>query len=122
LAHDDDVTDDGQGGTVTDAPQAPGGDAGGTASEAVPLVGIVTDLGHLPPEAVISETALSAMFHRHPCSIRRAIQRGELPPPCRLFGTSVWTVAALVQHLADRQAEAARQRQTIERRVAGLRP
>ncbi len=101
---------------------APRGEAGLASIDLQPLTGVVTDLGTLPPEAVITETALSAMFGRHPCSIKRAVQRGELPTPCRLFGKNVWTAAALSRHLEERQTAAARERQVIERRLAGLKP
>ncbi len=103
-------------------PAAPVGGAGEPPVLRGSLTGVVTDLGTLPPEAVITETALSAMFGRHPCSIKRAVQRGELPTPCRLFGKNVWTAAALSRHLEERQTAAARERQVIERRLAGLKP
>jgi len=53
--------------------------------------GIVKELGELGPGAVITEAALARMMDRHPASIKRAVNRGELPPPYRLLGGPVWT-------------------------------
>jgi len=63
---------------------------------------IIRELGDLPAEAIISEQALAKLFDRHRVSIKRAVERGELPPSIRLFGEPVWTVRALQEHLAKR--------------------
>jgi hypothetical protein len=68
--------------------------------------GIIRELGELPLGALVSEVALAAMFKRHKMSIRRACERGELPPPTRLLGQNCWTVGALRGHLERRQEDA----------------
>jgi hypothetical protein len=71
------------------------------------LPGVVAEFGTLGPGAVVTEAGLAKLFHRHPISIKRAVARGELPPPVRLFGQPVWTIKSLVNHLETRLAEAA---------------
>jgi hypothetical protein len=84
-----------------------------TAVEGEPIQGadwsIIRELGELPPGAVVSEDALAAMFKRHKMSMRRACERGELPPPTRLLGQNCWTVGALRAYLERRQQEAERE-------------
>ena len=70
--------------------------------------GIMRALGELPPETIISEASLAAKFKRHPSAIKRAVKRGELPPPVRLMGKPSWTVGAILTHM-ERRLEAARQ-------------
>ena len=63
--------------------------------EAEPDVEFLTALAVLPPQTLISEYKLAQMAGRHVTSVKRAIQRGELPPPVPLFGANVWTVATI---------------------------
>ena len=70
---------------------------------------VILALGELPEWAIASEHGLATMFHRHPCSVKRAVDRGELPPPTRLFGKPVWTIKSIREHLQFRLAEAARE-------------
>jgi len=42
---------------------------------------IVQALGEMPPDTIVTEDGLAKLFCRHPVSIRRAAERGELPPP-----------------------------------------
>lgn len=49
--------------------------------------------------ALISETELARILHRDPKSIKRAVERQELPPPCRFLGRNVWTVGAIIRHV-----------------------
>ena len=42
-------------------------------------------------------------------TIKRAVERGELPRPVRLMGKNTWTAGAIVRHLEARlEAEARR--------------
>jgi hypothetical protein len=52
-------------------------------------LGIIRELGELPPGTIITEKALGRVLNRHLVSIKRAIERGELPPSIRLFGEPV---------------------------------
>ena len=71
------------------------------------LPGIIAELGELKPGAIIFERGLARLFERHPQSIKRAVQRGELPQPARLFGKPYWTVGVLTRHAEDQLQQAA---------------
>ncbi len=71
--------------------------------------GIVAELGALGPGALVFESGLARMLGRHPVSIKRAVERGELPPPVRLLGQLVWLVETIIEFLRMRLAEAAKE-------------
>jgi len=71
--------------------------------------------GQPPEDTVLFEVGLAELFNKHPASIKRAVERGKLPPPTRLFGKSVWTTRAIVGHIAQRLAAEAGH----ERRMRG---
>ena len=81
-----------------------------------PGPGIYRDLGSLPPSTVITEDGLAEIMGKD-CreSIKRAVERGELPRPVKIMGKNCWTCRAIVQHLEDRLASEAR-------KIARLRP
>ena len=82
--------------------------------------GVMQELGKLPAGAIVSEAALAGMLRRHPCSIRRAVRRGELPPPVRLCGHPAWTAGHLVRYVENRLADAAREAEQEKRRISRL--
>lgn len=84
--------------------------------------GVVRELGDLPPGAIVNEDWLSRIFARHPTSIKRAVQRGELPPSTRLFGKPVWTAEAILQHIHDRLDKENRDAIKSRMKVQALRP
>jgi hypothetical protein len=86
------------------------------------LPGVIAELGELKPATIITEDGLAKIFQRHPVSVKRAIQRGELPPPCRLFGGNVWTVGALIRHIEDRLEHAAKEAEQEAKRLGNLSP
>jgi hypothetical protein len=69
--------------------------------------GIVKELGELPSGAILEEEAVARIFGRHSASVKRAVERGELPPSVRLFGKPTWTAGAILAHL-DARLEAAK--------------
>lgn len=83
-------------------------------------LGIIRELGDLPVEAVVSEQALAKIFDRHRVSIKRAVERGELPPSIRLFGEPVWTVKALREHLANRLNTARKESEQLQKKISEL--
>ncbi len=83
---------------------------------------IVRELGDLPDKALVTERALADMFCRCPTSIKRAVERGELPPPVRIFGKSFWTAGALIDHVEARLAEAKRKAEEESERLNDLFP
>ena len=84
--------------------------------------GIVKELGELGLGAIITEAGLARMFSRHPASVKRAVERGELPPPTRLFGGKAWTVKTLLNHIEKRLERAAKEAEKNERKFQSLRP
>ena len=82
--------------------------------------GVIAVLGQLGPGAVVTEEGLAKLFQRHASSVKRAIRRGELPPPTRIFGGNAWTVGCLVRHFESRQSDAAKEREREPRRLAEL--
>jgi hypothetical protein len=81
------------------------------------LPGIIAALGEMKPGTIVTEEGLAQLFKRHVVSVKRAIERGELPPPCRLFGASVWTAGALVRYIEGRLDQAAKAAERAERRI-----
>jgi signal transduction histidine kinase len=81
---------------------------------------LVTRLAELPPATLVDEAALAAIFGCHQMSIKRAVTRGELPAPVRMFGRPTWTAGAVLRH-ADARLEAAEREAERERqRIARL--
>ena len=86
------------------------------------LPGIIAALGELGSGAVITEEGVAHLFNRHEASVKRAVQRGELPPPCRLFGSNTWTAGAVIGHIEKRLEEAAREAENEAKRIVNLSP
>jgi len=80
--------------------------------------GIIEELGTLAPDTVLSEQALAKIFDRHKVSVKRAVERGELPPSVRLFGEPVWTVRALREHMVRRLEAARKAAEQVQRRIS----
>ncbi|OHB73020.1 MAG: hypothetical protein A2Z25_09865 [Planctomycetes bacterium RBG_16_55_9] len=83
-------------------------------------IGIVRELGDLPGETIISEEGLAKIFRRHRVSIKRAVERGELPPNVRLFGEPIWTIQVLRDHLAKRLDEAKKDSEQVQKKTSQL--
>lgn len=86
------------------------------------LPGVISALGELKPGAIVTEGGLALLFNRHVVSVKRAVQRGELPPPTRLFGGNAWTAGALVRHIESRLEQAAKESEAARQRAAQLSP
>ena len=84
--------------------------------------GIVRELGELGEGAIITEKALARLFDKHPDSIKRAVQRKELPQPVKLMGKPSWTAGSIVKHIEQRLHEAAQEAEKEERRLMALAP
>ena len=84
--------------------------------------GVIRQLGDLSAGTVVTEAALARMFGRHPTSIKRAVERGELPPPTRLLGSPVWTVGAIQRHIEAGLEAASKEAQKQARMVEARRP
>lgn len=84
--------------------------------------GVCRELGELPEGAIVTEAALSRIFERHPVSIKRAVERGEFPPPTRLLGKPVWTAGTILRHLEGRLAGARKEKEREKKRLDALSP
>ena len=84
--------------------------------------GIVKTFGELPPGAILEEEAVARIFGRHSVSVKRAVERGELPPPVRLFGKPTWTAGAILAHLDARLEAAKREAEREAARISRLSP
>jgi len=72
------------------------------------------------PDNIVTERHLANLLGKHPVSIKRAVGRGELPQPVRMFGENCWTAQALREHLAKRLDAARREAEKTERRISAL--
>jgi hypothetical protein len=90
--------------------------------EVVSEADIWRELGDLSPNTVISEAGLARLTGRHPVSIKRAVERGELPPAPRLLGQPRWTVGSLIDHLNARIQEEIKRAAITARRLEHLEP
>lgn len=77
------------------------------------LPGIVAELGKLGPGAVLFEEGFARLIGKHPISLKRAVKRGEIPPPVHWMGKPAWTVGAIIRHLDERLATAAQEAKII---------
>jgi len=84
--------------------------------------GIVADLQELGPNAIVTETALAGMFNRCDTSVKRAIDRNELPPSVRLFGKPCWTAGTILAHIELRLQIAKTERESERKRLDALCP
>ena len=80
-------------------------------------LGTIAILGDLKSRAIITEDGVAHLFNRHIVSVKRAVQRGELPPPCQLFGGKAWTVEVLIRHIEKRLEQAAEEKDRISQRL-----
>ncbi len=88
--------------------------------ESIP--GVTDILGRLPAGSIITESALAKIMKRHPVSVKRAVQRRELPPPVRLFGTNVWLAGSILTYLQKRLDTAVQEADRERRRLESHRP
>lgn len=96
--------------------------ASNSSAEPLRSVGIVEELGRLGASAIITEEGVARLFNRHLTSVKRAVRRGELPPPYRLFGKNSWTVRILVRHIEEHLEQAARDAENLAAKVRELSP
>lgn len=78
---------------------------------------IIALLGSLQDGAIITEAGLAKLFGRHPVSIKRAVDRGELPPPIHLLKRPVFSVGGIRHHLNERFQEAIKEQKRIQKMV-----
>ena len=93
-------------------------DSGGCGSPTEELQGELFSLiGSLQDGALITEAGLAKMFGRHPVSIKRAIERGELPPPIYLLKRPMFSIGGIRRHLCQRSEEALEEQKRTQNMV-----
>lgn len=76
-------------------------------------------LAALPSERVLNTEELAQLFGVNHNGITRAVKRGDLPPPAKIFGCHIWTVRVIRTHIdalleqARIAAERARHRRAV---------
>ena len=77
-------------------------------------------------ETILYQADLAAIFSRDPSNIWRAVKRGELPPPIRMFGNNIWTAGSIIEHIRAAEEKGAQEREkeatALKHKVAKLRP
>jgi len=83
-----------------------------TQAESNLVLGIYLDLGKLPPGTPLTEDGLAKLMDRS-CreTIKRSVERGELPPPVRIMGKNTWTAGTIIKHI-EQQLEVVARRNT----------
>lgn len=71
-------------------------------------------------EDLISEAELAQILGRDPKSIKRAVDRQELPPPNRLLGCNVWVVGTIRRHIEESIERASRDVAAASQKVTEL--
>lgn len=77
------------------------------------LPGIIPEFADLKPDTIITEEGMARIFRRDRSTVKKMVLRGELPPPCRLAGSNIWTIAAIVRHIEARLEEASKDMKRI---------
>jgi hypothetical protein len=80
---------------------------------ATDLPGVFAILGELGHGTLVTEEGLARILGKHPVSIRRAVERGELPEPTRLMGKRIWTVGTILRHIEKRLEVAGQEREIM---------
>src|SRR6185436_14270428 len=77
-----------------------------TAAAPPPALGVIVDLAGMPAKAILNEHALARALGVTQRTIRRMVQRNELPPPIPMAGQAVWFAGRVLEH-AETRAERA---------------
>ena len=68
--------------------------------------GVWSEFADLGDNAIVSEEGLASIFGKHRDSIKRAVERGELPKPFKLMGKPVWRIAGILDHFKALEEDA----------------
>lgn len=78
---------------------------------------LITKLAEMLRDAIVNEVALAAIFGKTPRTIRRWIERGELPEPFGMGGERMWFAGTVVDWLmAKSNAKQTESGMKLERR------
>jgi predicted DNA-binding transcriptional regulator AlpA len=77
-------------------------------SNTAETTGIILGLAALPEKAILTEAALAAAIGVTQRTIRRMVQRNEIPPPVPLAGQAVWFSGNVLSHIQSRMERRSR--------------
>jgi hypothetical protein len=92
---------------LNDSPITVPGPEPAAAGRDLDLPGVYAALGKLGPNTVITLPGLAEILGKDPSSVRRAIDKGQLPEPVKLLSSPIWTLRVLICHIENRLATAA---------------
>lgn len=79
--------------------------------------GIITALATLPEKALLEETAMTRALGVSARTIRRMVDRHELPPPIPLAGRSVWIAGRVFAYLDAQANQAEKEAEQAYRKI-----
>ncbi len=99
-------------------------DGSGSAGDSTSEPGVIMRvLAELPERTVLDETRLAHLLRVTPRTVRRMVNRFELPPPVPLGGKSVWMAGRVLDYIDSaaerRQREAERQARRLREVASG---
>jgi predicted DNA-binding transcriptional regulator AlpA len=89
-------------------------------SKSAETTGIILGLAALPEKAILTEAALAKTIGVTQRTIRRMVQRNEIPPPVPFAGQAVWFaggVLAYIQTRIDRRLRDVSRQQSARERL-----
>jgi len=86
-----------------------------------PKAGMMIDeLARLPDRAILDEARLAGVFGVTPRTVRRMVDRFELPPAVPLAGRSVWLVGRVLAYLDSKAATAEQEAAQHARKITRM--
>ncbi|MDP6355696.1 MAG: helix-turn-helix domain-containing protein [Planctomycetota bacterium] len=83
---------------------------------------LVDELAQLPDKAILDEKHLAGLLKKHPRTIQRMVERGELPPPAGFANHKVWLVSHILSYLENALAKAAQEAEREAARISKFSP
>lgn len=78
----------------------------------------IEDLAQLNPNTIVDRERLANIFQVSPRTVRRMVQRGELPCPASMGRKKYWLVGNVLGHLAKQLTVAENKSQRERKRLA----
>ena len=82
----------------------------------------ITELATLPEKAILDEARMASIFAVTPRTVRRMVDRGELPPSFRLAGRANWFSGIVVNHLFDLAKKKLNEARDHQKKIAKYSP
>lgn len=76
-------------------------------------------LSRLPREMIVDTRALARVLGRSTRTIRRMVDRYEIPPPIRMSGRSTWQVGTILSWYAERAERRVSESRRVRDRLGG---